>query len=137
MVTILTKLNISFHGLCKAMQDVLIHELLANGESDFWVLMHQKLMKSWQLDRGKYFISFHNIIKDKVFNELHLKKVSFSITLMTTQIFRNCQWMHYIPLFGFLFTTFGPSLVLDKILWMFVQQMFFHENTFMARVVLF
>jgi hypothetical protein len=89
------------------MQDVFIHGLLANGELDFWVSMHHKLMKSWQLDRGEYFISFHNIIKDKVLNELHLMRVSFSITLMTTQIFRNCQWMHYIPLFGFIFTTFN------------------------------
>jgi hypothetical protein len=122
------------------MQDVLIHGLLMNGEFDFWVSMHHKLTKSWQLDRGEYFISFCNIIKDKVLNELHLKRVSFVITLMTIQIFRNCQWTHYIPLFWFLFTTFnksGLSLVLDKILWMFVQQMFFHGNTFMARVVLF
>jgi hypothetical protein len=122
------------------MQGVLIHGLLVNGELDFWVSTHHKLMKSWQLDRGEYFISFHNIIKDKVLNELHLKRVSFFITLMTTQIFRNCQWMHYIPLFGFLFSTFnrvGLSFALDKILWMFVQQMFFHGNTFMARVVLF
>ncbi len=125
------------------MQDVLIHGLLASGELDFWVSMHHKLMKSWQLDEEEYFISFCNIIKDKVVNELQLKRVSFSITLMTTQIFCNCQWMHDIPHFCFLFTTFhttfnrfGLSLKLDKILWMFVQQMFFHGNTFMARVVL-